>query len=165
MAALFGFPLAHEDDPERAARAPLDIVERVRSDEIGLQLRVAVETGEAFVRDAARGHGLAAGDVMNTAARLQSAASRCRSLSARERARVPLADSSSLKGEVGRARLAGAPSIISVNMNAVRKITLACIRPGRRRSCGNDGWSGLIRSSSSDLALRSKRRREAASAT
>ena len=74
VAALFGFPLAHEDDPERAVRAALDIVERVRSDEIGLQVRVAVETGEAFVRDVARGHGFAAGDVMNTAARLQSAA-------------------------------------------------------------------------------------------
>ena len=74
VAALFGFPLAHEDDPERAVRAALDIVERVRSDEIGLQVRVAVETGEAFVRDAAQHHGFAAGDVMNTAARLQSAA-------------------------------------------------------------------------------------------
>jgi hypothetical protein len=74
VAALFGFPLAHEDDPERAVRAALDIVERVRSDEIGVQVRVAVETGEAFVRDVSRGHGFAAGDVMNTAARLQSAA-------------------------------------------------------------------------------------------
>jgi class 3 adenylate cyclase/tetratricopeptide (TPR) repeat protein len=74
VAALFGFPLAHEDDPERAVRAALDIVERIRSDEIGLQVRVAVETGEAFVRDAAQHHGFAAGDVMNTAARLQSAA-------------------------------------------------------------------------------------------
>jgi class 3 adenylate cyclase/tetratricopeptide (TPR) repeat protein len=74
VAALFGFPLAHEDDPERAVRAALDIVQRIRSDEIGLQVRVAVETGEAFVRDAAQHHGFAAGDVMNTAARLQSAA-------------------------------------------------------------------------------------------
>lgn len=74
VAALFGFPLAHEDDPERAVRAALDIVERVRSDQIGVQVRVAVETGEAFVHDVARGHGFAAGDVMNTAARLQSAA-------------------------------------------------------------------------------------------
>jgi class 3 adenylate cyclase/tetratricopeptide (TPR) repeat protein len=74
VAALFGFPLAHEDDPERAVRAAISIVERVRSDEIGLQVRVAVETGQAFVRDLARGHGFAAGDVMNTAARLQSAA-------------------------------------------------------------------------------------------
>lgn len=49
-------------------------MERVRSDEVGLQVRVAVETGEAFVRDAAQHHGFAAGDVMNTAARLQSAA-------------------------------------------------------------------------------------------
>jgi class 3 adenylate cyclase len=74
VAALFGFPLAHEDDPERAVSAALDIVERVRSDGIGLQVRVAVETGEAFVHDAAPGHGFAAGDMMNTAARLQSAA-------------------------------------------------------------------------------------------
>jgi class 3 adenylate cyclase len=73
VAVLFGFPLAHEDDPERAVRAALDIVERVRSDEIGVQVRAAVETGEAFVHDLARGHGFAAGDVMNTAARLQSA--------------------------------------------------------------------------------------------
>ena len=49
-------------------------MERIRSAEIGLQVRVAVETGEAFVRDAAQHHGFAAGDVMNTAARLQSAA-------------------------------------------------------------------------------------------
>lgn len=74
VAALFGFPLAHEDDPERAVSAALDIVERVRSAGIGLRVRVGVETGEAFVRDAARGHGFAAGDVMNMAARLQSAA-------------------------------------------------------------------------------------------
>jgi hypothetical protein len=55
VAALFGFPLAHEDDPGRAVRAALDIVERVRSDEISVQVRVAVETGEAFVRDVAGG--------------------------------------------------------------------------------------------------------------
>jgi class 3 adenylate cyclase len=58
----------------RTVRAALDIVERVRSDEIGVQVRAAVETGEAFVHDLARGHGFAAGDVMNTAARLQAAA-------------------------------------------------------------------------------------------
>jgi len=74
VAALFGFPLAHEDDPERAVRAALDIVERVRAGGLGLRVRVAVEAGEAFVRDAVGGHGFAAGDVMNTAARLQSAA-------------------------------------------------------------------------------------------
>jgi adenylate cyclase len=39
VAALFGFPLAHEDDPERAVRAAFDIVERVRSDEICVQVR------------------------------------------------------------------------------------------------------------------------------
>jgi class 3 adenylate cyclase len=74
VAALFGFPIAHEDDPERAVAAALDLIGQIRSDETGLQVRVAIETGEALVRDAAQGHGFAAGDVMNTAARLQSAA-------------------------------------------------------------------------------------------
>ncbi len=74
VAALFGFPLAHEDDPGRAIRAALDIVELIRADEVGLRVRVAVETGWVFVREAPGGDTFVAGDVMNTAARLQSAA-------------------------------------------------------------------------------------------
>ncbi len=73
--ALFGAPLAHEDDPERAVRAALEI-KSFALDE-GLELRVGVTTGEALVRlDAipAEGEGMAAGDVVNTAARLQAAA-------------------------------------------------------------------------------------------
>jgi class 3 adenylate cyclase len=73
VVALFGFPLAHEDDPERAIRAALDIVEVMRADESGLQVRIAVEAGWAFIRDAPTGEVFAAGDVMNTTARLQTA--------------------------------------------------------------------------------------------
>ena len=74
--ALFGAPVSREDDPERAVRAALAIRDWAREEE-GLQVRIAVTTGEALVLLGARpgdGEGMAAGDVVNTAARLQSAA-------------------------------------------------------------------------------------------
>ena len=78
--AVFGAPLAHDDDAERAVRAALDALEgieelnRIRP-ELDLQVRAAVATGEAVVTlDAAPGEPLATGDVVNIAARLQSAA-------------------------------------------------------------------------------------------
>jgi class 3 adenylate cyclase/tetratricopeptide (TPR) repeat protein len=74
--ALFGAPVAHEDDPERAVRAALAIRDWVREEE-DIQVRIAVNTGEALVLLGARpveGEGMATGDVVNTAARLQSAA-------------------------------------------------------------------------------------------
>src|SRR4051795_10753742 len=74
--AVFGAPVAHEDDPERAVRAALAIRDWAREDG-GVQVRVAVNTGEALVAVAARadaGEAMVAGDVVNTAARLQSAA-------------------------------------------------------------------------------------------
>lgn len=72
---VFGAPTAYGDDPERAVRAALAV--RDWAGEDGLQLRIAVNTGEAIVSLEARpGHGEAmiAGDVVNTAARLQAAA-------------------------------------------------------------------------------------------
>src|SRR5438094_4223554 len=74
--ALFGAPVSHEDDPERAVRAALAIRDWAREEE-GLQVRIAVNTGEALVLLGSRpaeGEGMAAGDVVNTAARLQAAA-------------------------------------------------------------------------------------------
>ncbi len=74
--ALFGAPVAHEDDPERAVRAALAIRETLRGDD-RLHVRIGVTTGEALVALEARpesGEGMAAGDVVNTAARLQGAA-------------------------------------------------------------------------------------------
>src|SRR6266480_3821975 len=74
--ALFGAPVAHEEDPERAVRAALAIREAMTEDG-RLQVRIAVTTGEALVTLGARpseGEGMPAGDVVNTAARLQSAA-------------------------------------------------------------------------------------------
>jgi class 3 adenylate cyclase len=80
--AVFGAPVAHEDDAERAVRTALAIREAIRemneqSPELELQIRTAVNTGEAVVALGARpseGEGIASGDVVNTAARLQSAA-------------------------------------------------------------------------------------------
>jgi class 3 adenylate cyclase/tetratricopeptide (TPR) repeat protein len=74
--ALFGAPVTHEDDPERAVRAALAIRDWVRAEE-AIEVRIAVNTGEALVTLGARpteGEGMAAGDVINTTARLQAAA-------------------------------------------------------------------------------------------
>jgi len=74
--ALFGAPVAHDDDPLRAVGAALAIRDWAREEE-DLQVRIAVNTGEALVLLGARpteGEGMAAGDVVNTTARLQAAA-------------------------------------------------------------------------------------------
>jgi class 3 adenylate cyclase/tetratricopeptide (TPR) repeat protein len=73
--AVFGAPLAHEDDAERAVRAGLRVLEAMQ--ELTVDVRVAVNTGEAVVSLGARpeeGEGIVAGDVVNTASRLQGAA-------------------------------------------------------------------------------------------
>jgi DNA-binding SARP family transcriptional activator/class 3 adenylate cyclase len=75
--ALFGAPVAHEDDSERAVRAALAIRDWVLEQEAGLELRIAVNTGEVLVTLGAQpshGEGMASGDVVNTTARLQAAA-------------------------------------------------------------------------------------------
>jgi class 3 adenylate cyclase len=72
--AVFGAPIAHEDDAERAVRAALAIRDSIGEE---LQIRTAVNTGEALVALGAKpgeGDAMVAGDVVNTAARLQSAA-------------------------------------------------------------------------------------------
>jgi DNA-binding SARP family transcriptional activator/class 3 adenylate cyclase/tetratricopeptide (TPR) repeat protein len=73
--ALFGVPISHEDDPERAVRAALAIRQWVLGDD-SLLLRVAINTGEALVTLAPRSEGesVASGDVITTTARLCAAA-------------------------------------------------------------------------------------------
>jgi class 3 adenylate cyclase/tetratricopeptide (TPR) repeat protein len=80
--AVFGAPLAHEDDAERAVRASLailEVIDELNADDatLALSVRVGVNTGEAVVSLGARpeqGEGMVTGDVVNTAARIQSAA-------------------------------------------------------------------------------------------
>ena len=82
VVALFGAPVSHEDDPERAVRAAFAVCRAIdelnAEDEwLDLKVRVGVNTGEALIVVGARaseGEGVASGDVMNTAARIQSAA-------------------------------------------------------------------------------------------
>ncbi|MDQ1534251.1 MAG: hypothetical protein QOF28_2012 [Actinomycetota bacterium] len=75
--AVFGAPVAHEDDAERAVRAGLAIRDAIGDLGGNLHVRVGINTGEALVSvgaDPRSGEGMVAGDVVNTAARLQSAA-------------------------------------------------------------------------------------------
>jgi class 3 adenylate cyclase len=72
--AVWGAPTAHEDDAERAVRAALDLVDGVRRLGPAIQARAAVLTGEAAVTIGATNQGMVAGDLVNTASRLQSVA-------------------------------------------------------------------------------------------
>jgi class 3 adenylate cyclase/tetratricopeptide (TPR) repeat protein len=77
--AVWGTPVAQEDDAERAVRTALDLVAAVSAlgDEVGapdLRARAGVLTGEAAVTIGAEGQGMVAGDLVNTASRIQSSA-------------------------------------------------------------------------------------------
>ena len=82
VVGVFGAPVAHEDDPERGVRAALAIQEAIEEmnaadPSLALEVRIGVNTGEAIVALDARpelGEAIVAGDVVNTGARLQSAA-------------------------------------------------------------------------------------------
>ena len=74
---VFGAPAVHEDDPERAVRAARAIVDAIVDYDPDLQVRVGIETGEALVTLGSRpelGQPMVTGDVVNTAARLQTSA-------------------------------------------------------------------------------------------
>jgi class 3 adenylate cyclase/tetratricopeptide (TPR) repeat protein len=82
VVAVFGAPVAHEDDAERGVRAALAIQEAIAEmneadPALALEVRIGVNTGESLVALDARpelGEGIVSGDVVNTGARLQSAA-------------------------------------------------------------------------------------------
>ncbi|HEY6569430.1 MAG TPA: adenylate/guanylate cyclase domain-containing protein [Candidatus Limnocylindrales bacterium] len=72
--AVWGAPVAHEDDAERAVRAALELVDAVKGLGTGIAARAGVLTGEAAVTIGATNQGMVAGDIVNTASRLQSVA-------------------------------------------------------------------------------------------
>ena len=78
VVAVWGTPIALEDDAERAVRAALDLVSAVAQlgddTNSGAAAAGAVSTGETAVTIGALGQGMVAGDVVNTTARMQSAA-------------------------------------------------------------------------------------------
>jgi predicted ATPase/class 3 adenylate cyclase len=72
--AVWGAPVAQEDDAERAVRAALELVDVVPELDSSLQARAGVQTGEAAVTIGAEGQGMVAGDLVNTASRIQAEA-------------------------------------------------------------------------------------------
>jgi class 3 adenylate cyclase/ABC-type transport system substrate-binding protein/tetratricopeptide (TPR) repeat protein len=86
LLALFGAPVAHENDPERAVRAALEIITAANeyADDVrrgwgveNFAMRAGVHTGEVVVGQVGAGSRIeygVVGDTVNTAARLQSAA-------------------------------------------------------------------------------------------
>ncbi len=81
VVAVFGYPAAHDDDPERAVRAALAMQVRMpklragRADEAALlTLRVAVNTGDVLAAHGAAHEGFVTGDAVNLASRLQAVA-------------------------------------------------------------------------------------------
>ncbi len=80
--AVFGIPVLHEDDALRAVRAAAEMrdalaelnVELEREWSLSLQARIGVNTGEVVAGDPSAGQNLVTGDTVNTAARLEQAA-------------------------------------------------------------------------------------------
>ena len=129
--AVWGAPIAHEDDAERAVRAALDLVDvgpcpagPRRRTRRACSVRAGVTTGEAAVTIGATGQGMVAGDIVNTASRLQS--SRAPSTRARGRGHVPRAQrrpsrSSRRASTASRARSAGVRAWKALRVVAQRR--------------------------------------------
>jgi class 3 adenylate cyclase/tetratricopeptide (TPR) repeat protein len=143
--AVWGTPVATEDDAERAVRAALDLLAAVSAlgQEMGvegLRARAGVLTGEAAVTLGAEGQGMVAGDLVNTASRIQSAAKPGEVLvgeatrRASERAIVYAeAGAYELRGKAEPVELWRAVRIISGRQGAQRSVGLESPFVGRDR--------------------------------
>ena len=107
--AVFGIPVASEDDALRATRAAVELRDVVQ--ELGLDARIGVNTGAVV---AGEGDTLVTGDAVNVAARLEQAAGAGEillgddTLAARPRRRHDRAARADAQGQVGKR--AGAPA-------------------------------------------------------
>ncbi len=126
--AVWGTPTAREDDAERAVRAALDLVAAVPSLAPGIQARGGVLTGEAAVTIGATNQGMVAGDIVNTAARLQSVAEPGTVLAGESTVRA--AERSIVFTPVGEATLKGKASPVPAH----RAVRVVAQRGGRNRS-------------------------------
>ncbi len=143
--AVWGTPIAREDDAERAVRAALDLTAAVSSlgDEVGaqgLRARAGVLTGEAAVTIGAEGQGMVAGDLVNTASRIQSAADPGHVLVGEATRRATEASiayeevgSAELKGKAEAVQLWRALRVIAGRLGAMRSSGLEAPFVGRDR--------------------------------
>jgi tetratricopeptide (TPR) repeat protein len=143
--AVWGTPTATEDDAERAVRAALDLVTAVSAlgDEVGtpdLRARAGVLTGEAAVTIGAEGEGMVAGDLVNTASRVQSVAApgsvyvgESTRRAAEQTVEFESAGSFGLKGKEGETPLWRALRVVSGIRGALRSEGLEAPFVGRDR--------------------------------
>jgi class 3 adenylate cyclase/tetratricopeptide (TPR) repeat protein len=143
--AVWGAQAATENDAERAVRAALDLVAAVTAlgDEVGisdLQARAGVATGEATVTVGAQGEGMVAGDLVNTASRIQSLAVPGSVLVAdpTRRATEPTVvfedtGEHELKGKIGLYRLYRAVRVVSGARGSLKSEGLEAPFVGRER--------------------------------
>jgi len=143
--AVWGTPVATEDDAERAVRAALDLTKAVA--ELGaeagapeLRARAGVLTGEAAVTLGAEGQGMVAGDLVNTASRIQSAAEPGRVLVGESTMRASEASivyedagEHELKGKAEPMRLHRAVRVVAGSLGALRQSGLEAPFVGRDR--------------------------------
>ena len=150
--AVWGTPVATEDDAERAVRAALDLIAAVTAlgDEAGaagLRARAGVLTGEAAVTVGASGEGMVAGDLVNTASRIQSVAEPGTVYvgESTRRATEPTivfteAGSSELKGKEGQVTaVAGASGRLRRARDAQVDRSRGTVRRPRRRAAPDQG--------------------------
>ena len=142
--AVWGTPVAHEDDAERAVRAGRELVDAVKALHPDLRARAGVLTGEAAVTLNATNQGMVAGDLVNTAARLQGVAEAGTVLvgeatrRAAERAIVfePLGDHS-LKGKTAPVPAWHALRVVAKSGGQGRADALEPPSWGAKRSCAS----------------------------
>jgi class 3 adenylate cyclase/tetratricopeptide (TPR) repeat protein len=143
--AVWGTPVATEDDAERAVRAALDLTKAVA--ELGteagspdLRARAGVLTGEAAVTIGAQAEGMVAGDLVNTASRIQSAAEPGRvfvgeSTMRASEASIVYEDAGEheMKGKAEPMRLWRAVRVVAGSLGALRTSALEAPFVGRDR--------------------------------
>src|SRR5204862_280347 len=163
--AVWGTPVAMEDDAERAVRAGFELLATVSEIDPHLQARAGVLTGEAAVTLGAEGQGMVAGDLVNTASRIQSEAQPGTVLvgeaTRRASSRV---QPSSLTSPTRRNAPGSSPG--SPTCSASRRASPATRRTSSPRgaSCSS-GWPRSTRSSSSSRTCSGRTRASSTSST